>query len=66
MGKFFGGCIENIESKTKKLTTMLAIEGNGPPASAAVEAGCAAVVDEGTFTDLGKALGCVDTELVHD
>ena len=66
MGEFFGGLIDNIESRTKKLTTMLAIEGNGPPARDAVEAGCDAIKDEQHYVDIGKALGQVDTELIHD
>lgn len=66
LARYFGGCIENIESNTKKLTTMLAVEGGGQPATDAVEAGWTAVVDDGTFTDLGKALASVDAELARD
>jgi len=66
LARFFGGCIENIESSTKKLTTMLAVEGGGQPATEAVEEGWAAVADDGTFTDLGKALASADAELARD
>ena len=66
LARFFGGCIENIESNTKKLTTMLAVEGGGQPATEAAEAGWTAVADDGTFTDLGKALTSADVELARD
>ena len=72
MARFFGGCLENIEASTKKLTTMLAVEGGGQPAAEAVEEyfktpeNGAAVADDGTFTELGKALAGADAELVRD
>lgn len=49
MARFFGGCVQNIESTTTKLTTMLAI-GHSQPAEEAIQRAYGSVVDDGTLT----------------
>ena len=66
MRKTFGGMIENIESKTQKLTTVIAIEMAKESARKAVEAGLMTVTDNGTiqaYVNLLKPFDAMEHDL---
>lgn len=68
IGRFFGGCVENIESKTKKLTTTLAVGASGP-AEAALEEAHGCIVDDGalaTYLAMQKAVLAAQQELRNE
>ena len=68
IARFFGGCVENIESKTVKLTTTLAVGASGP-AEAALEEAHGCIVDDGalaTYLAMQKAVLAAQQELKNE